>query len=268
MSNFTSNSNGNNNFNFFFYCKLLISVYFTFNKFMDSNNTSPYSIEFSLKTYPITFLNRTDLEKGDKILLPSNILRKLSEYEIKGPIIFEISNINTKRKSHCGVMDFTADQGCAYLPRWMMENLALKEGEKIQFSYCTLEKGNYVKLQPQTDDFLEISNPKAILEAKLRYFTCLTKLDMIAIEYNNKIYWINVVEVKPGRAISIIDTDIDVDFAPPIIRKNLNFEKSHEEKLELPGTKASERSLIDSSETSSEEENCGTSFKGEGHVMK
>ena len=37
---------------------------------------------------------------------------------------------------------------------------------------------------------------------------------------------------------------------------------------ELPGTKASERSLIDSSETSSEEENCGTSFKGEGHVMK
>ena len=36
------------------------------------------------------------------------------------------------------------------------------------------------------------------------------------VNYNNKRYYIDVVEAKPGRAISIIDTDCEVDFAPPL----------------------------------------------------
>lgn len=35
-------------------------------------------------------------------------------------------------------------------------------------------QGKYVKLQPFTSDFLDISNPKAVLERTLRTYTCLT----------------------------------------------------------------------------------------------
>jgi len=81
---------------------------------------------------------------------------------------------------------------------------------------ANLPKGTYVKLQPHTTDFLDISNPKAILEKTLRNFSCLTTGDSIMVAYNNKNYYIDIVETKPSNAISIIETDCEVDFAPPL----------------------------------------------------
>ena len=68
----------------------------------------------------------------------------------------------------------------------MMQNLALQEGDLMQIKSVSLPKGRYVKLQPHTTDFLDISNPKAVLEKTLRSFTCLTVGDQIVIHYNNK----------------------------------------------------------------------------------
>jgi ubiquitin fusion degradation protein 1 len=104
----------------------------------------------------------------------------------------------------------------------MMKNISASEGEKIFLKYKYLEKGSYVKIQPQTNDCFEISNTKAILESKLRNFTCLTKTDLIAIEYNEKIYWLNIIEVKPGNAISIVETDINLDFISPSLYNERN----------------------------------------------
>lgn len=44
----------------------------------------------------------------------------------------------------------------------MMENLLLQEGDFVTLKNVTLPKGKYVKLQPHTKDFLDISNPKAM----------------------------------------------------------------------------------------------------------
>ena len=67
-----------------------------------------------------------------------------------------------------------------------MQNLLLTEGDIVKFQYTKLLKGQYVKLRPQTKDFLDISNPKAVLETTLRTYTCLTVGDSILINYNNK----------------------------------------------------------------------------------
>ena len=181
-----------------------------------------FSFSSELKCYPLSFIGRKDFEKGDKIILPPSILENLSTVEIKWPIMFEVFNKNSNRKTHCGVLEFIADEGCVYLPIWMMKNISASEGEKIFLKYKYLEKGSYVKIQPQTNDFFEISNTKAILESKLRNFTCLTKTDLIAIEYNEKIYWLNIIEVKPGNAISIVETDINLDFISPSLYNERN----------------------------------------------
>ncbi|KAJ1437874.1 Ubiquitin fusion degradation protein Ufd1-like [Sesbania bispinosa] len=52
------------------------------------------------------------------------------------------------------------------------------------------------------------------LETTLRNFSCLTSGDSIMVAYNNKKYYIDIVETKPPNAISIIETDCEVDFAP------------------------------------------------------
>jgi len=36
------------------------------------------------------------------------------------------------------------------------------------------------------------------------------------VAYNNKQYYIDIVETKPASAVSIIETDCEVDFAPPL----------------------------------------------------
>lgn len=36
------------------------------------------------------------------------------------------------------------------------------------------------------------------------------------VAYNNKKFYIDVVEAKPSSAVSIIETDCEVDFAPPL----------------------------------------------------
>lgn len=50
----------------------------------------------------------------------------------------------------------------------MMQNLALQEGDAVKMRNVSLPKGTYVKLQPHTTDFTNISNPKAVLETTLR----------------------------------------------------------------------------------------------------
>ena len=95
----------------------------------------------------------------------STRLEKLAQLEIDYPMMFEIANPrNVASRMHCGVLEFIAQEGMVYLPYWMMENMRLNEGDIVHLRSATLQKGRYVKLQPQTTDFIKISNPKAVLE--------------------------------------------------------------------------------------------------------
>lgn len=103
-----------------------------------------------------------------------------------------------------------------YLPVWMMRMLTLQDGDPIHIQGTRLPKGKFVKLQPQTVDFLEISDPKAVLEQALRNYPTLTPGDIIEISYNCLTFEILIMEIEPSaEGISIIETDLEVDFAPP-----------------------------------------------------
>ena len=92
----------------------------------------------------------------------------------------------------------------------MMNNLLVQEGGMIELESVSLQTATYVKLQPQSEEFLDISNPKAVLERALRSFACLSVGDMIVINYNNKQYEMSVLELKPANAVSIIECDMNV----------------------------------------------------------
>lgn len=118
--------------------------------------------------------------------------------------------------THSGVLEFTAEEGCCYIPYWMMQNLLLEEGALLTVTNVSLPKAVFVKLQPQSVDFLEISNPRAVLEHALRNFSCVTTGDIIQIPYNEKNYHFALKEVKPADAACIIETDCNVDFDAPV----------------------------------------------------
>mmetsp|Transcript_556 Transcript_556/g.1218 ORF Transcript_556/g.1218 Transcript_556/m.1218 type:complete len:309 (+) Transcript_556:43-969(+) len=175
----------------------------------------PQRFDQRYQVYPVSFKGREDMEEGNKLLLPASALQTLAQLNISYPMLFEVTNPALDRRTHSGVLEFSAEEGMVFMPYWMMNNLCLHEGSMVRITSTTLPKGRYVKLQPVTSDFLDIHNPKAVLEKTLRNFATLSCGDNICIRYNNRTYEIEVVETKPQAAIQIIETDVEVDFAPP-----------------------------------------------------
>ncbi|TPX57837.1 hypothetical protein PhCBS80983_g03525 [Powellomyces hirtus] len=164
-----------------------------------------------------TMTERPELLYGGKIVLPNSAFVKLSSLHISWPMLFQLTNAAQDRTSHSGVLEFTAEEGRVYVPQWMMQTLLLEEGQFIDIKNVELPLGTFVKIQPQSVDFLEITDPKAVLEQALRNFSTLTVGDIISFKYNDKLYDILVLEKKPeGQGISIVETDLEVDFAPPV----------------------------------------------------
>ncbi|KAL7424565.1 ubiquitin fusion degradation protein [Cryptotrichosporon argae] len=175
------------------------------------------------KAYSVATLqhghDRPEVMYGGKILMPPSALAKLAALDIPSPWQFQLRNPRnpTVHQTHAGVLEFIAEEGIVHLPAWMMKTLNLNEGDPVRLTGATPPKGKMVKIQAQSVDFLEVSDPKAVLEAALRNYSCLTQNDVIEIVYNSLVFEFLIMETHPGGAgISVIDTDLEVDFATPV----------------------------------------------------
>ena len=101
------------------------------------------------------------------------------------------------------------------MPYWMMENLFVGEGDEILITSVTLQKGSYVAIQPHKTAFIDLSNPKAILETELTNYATLMQGDTINIHYQGTDFLIDIVECKPDKQICVIEADLSVEFKTP-----------------------------------------------------
>ena len=85
----------------------------------------------SYKVYSPAFIGKPEVNKGNKIILPSSALNELARLRISYPMTFMISNPQMAKKSYCGVLEFSAEEGMCHLPVWMMHNLFLEEGAEV-----------------------------------------------------------------------------------------------------------------------------------------
>ncbi|KAG5457789.1 MAG: ubiquitin fusion degradation protein UFD1-domain-containing protein, partial [Olpidium bornovanus] len=220
------------------------------------------------------------------------------------PMLFQITNEANGNKTGAGVLEFIAEEGRVYLPNWvglgaarrnrgrgtgdlergsmrrpkeddlptttpqMMKMLNVEQGQIVKIVNTTLPTGHFVKIQPQSVDFLDITDPKAVyaspdlrLENAFRNFSTLTRGDVIEFIYNNKIYRILVLEIKPSAAdsISIVETDLEVDFAPPV-----GYEEPKPARAQHASTPDH---LYEAGEPIKEEERGWRSFRGAGNRL-
>lgn len=184
---------------------------------------APRRFNECFRCFPIAMLpgpEREDANHGGKVFLPPSALDKLTRLHITYPMLFELINCAKDGKhTHAGVLEFIAEEGKIYLPYWLMQTLQLEPGDLLQVKSTDLPLGTFIKLQPQSPSFLEISDPKAVLENAFRNFSCLTTGDIFTFSYNDSVYSIAVLETKPEsekKAICTLETDLSVDFAPPV----------------------------------------------------
>lgn len=180
-------------------------------------------MSFELQVKPIAFYSgiasSTDLEHGNKVILPTDVLNELSNEHkdnLVYPLVFKVKNENGKEFA-VGVKDFSANADNIYLPKRLMEDNWVPYDSKVQLTYITPPKGKLVKLQPHKTKFTMLSNPKVVLEKGIiENYPVLTCGETLSVRYNGETYLINVLESEPENIISTFNTDLSVDFAQPL----------------------------------------------------
>eukprot|EP01102_Stenamoeba_stenopodia_P008472 TRINITY_DN2437_c0_g1_i1.p1 TRINITY_DN2437_c0_g1~~TRINITY_DN2437_c0_g1_i1.p1 ORF type:complete len:238 (-),score=26.30 TRINITY_DN2437_c0_g1_i1:269-931(-) len=192
------------------------------------NRNRKFKEQYRCMSVALAFPDRAKLDTAGKIFLPPSALHKLSNMEIEYPMIFQLKNKKPSGevlKTHCGVLEFVAREGYCYIPSWVMRHLGINEGDILRIKNVSLPSGHgcFILFQPQQKAFLEISNPRAVLERELGLeskYAALTKGDSIPIRYLSKEYYLNIKDIqRQGEsidAVTIIESDINVDFAPAL----------------------------------------------------
>ena len=171
--------------------------------------------------------NAQELEHSNMIILSEDILYKFTqeeknnttndeEQESMFPLTFRITNPETKISTIAQVLDFTALPGTCIIPYHIMQNLMLQEGSHITIKYEKILDGDYIKLKFHESSFSKLPDAKKILEQNLsKYYPTLTKNETVAIQHENKTYFIDIVDTKPVETIKITNKNINVDVDKP-----------------------------------------------------
>lgn len=156
-----------------------------------------------------------------KIIISNYILEQIlgSEQENEDiigdePLIFKITSVNGK-SIYVGMHDSIIDDKC-YCHYRILQELFIDENSEVNLEIIKLPKGTKVKIQPSNKDFLEIEDFKTVLEHNLvQNYNVISKGSNITIEHQSKLYDLQIVELEPQDAVSLFNTDIEVEFMPP-----------------------------------------------------
>jgi hypothetical protein len=188
--------------------------------------TGGIRILLSLQAIPV------DLE-NDKVKLPQSVLTDLHNkgaFSCGRPVMFQIhpdpsSSFFPSRTTHCGVLEFTAEEGTVEIPKKVYRNL-FKLNDSIDLTsipppvvsmkYIVLPKITSVQFQPKLNLFSQLGPIKLILEENLQQHATLTLGDVLTIWSRGQAHEIIVTDLDPkdesvSNGGTVIDTNIEVN---------------------------------------------------------
>ena len=164
--------------------------------------------------------DRPDLEFGGKVFLSEDVLtEKVGFFEDdweQQPLLFKLEREDKEEVFlHCGVWEFTAEEGQVQIPEWMMDRLG---GRRVKVTSVRLPKARSLTVRPVTDpnhshNLMNLPNLKSVLEMRLKAFSALTVNDVVPIEFDGRVYLMEVVAATPSHAVDITETNVEIDFA-------------------------------------------------------
>eukprot|EP00792_Barthelona_sp_PAP020_P004681 TRINITY_DN2281_c0_g2_i1.p1 TRINITY_DN2281_c0_g2~~TRINITY_DN2281_c0_g2_i1.p1 ORF type:complete len:309 (+),score=68.64 TRINITY_DN2281_c0_g2_i1:69-995(+) len=150
-----------------------------------------------------------ELEYGGKIGLSVSKLAALYESSPTSKIfMLELFNIETNKSITVGVAPETFQSDNCFAPTWLMQQLELNPGDVIMVKSVQCPPIKEAVLQPVENAFMELSDPRSVLEKTLLNHTCLTVGQTIVCMHLQREYEINVISLEPTDAVCIIDCDL------------------------------------------------------------
>ena len=90
--------------------------------------------------------------------------------------------------SHRLAVDFRAPENFLFVPLWMLRSLRAKPYDVVFMTWVKLNDGVTIELQPHQDAFLQLANPRSVLENELKYYSSATRGSTISLLYEGKQY--------------------------------------------------------------------------------
>ena len=84
-----------------------------------------------LKSVPSYTVERQDINRGNKVILPSTILGEIAHLNLPQPMIFQLQTFDKKKTVHVGVIEFVAPEETVILPWWIFKSLGIRENAML-----------------------------------------------------------------------------------------------------------------------------------------
>lgn len=180
-------------------------------------------MNFNFTAYPICASGHHQAERFNHshyILLPSTILLDIDGLfegqEPGGPLLFALRNPSTTNVCYCGVLEFSDEPGICYLPLHIFQKLHLEYGDILTVHLYTCDTGTHIHLRPEEFAFVQLPNPKEILEKAIsEYYPVISENDTLTICHQDREYRIQVTKTLPGSSIKTFHCDINVEMEEP-----------------------------------------------------
>jgi hypothetical protein len=201
--------NQNQNDNFLNYQQNINSFYKKFT----------HDLTFYQKAVPLTFMidysEYSMYETSQKIIVPKDILSKLTEYEdLQLPVYVKIND----KDNILGIIDYVDFIDHIYIPTPLFYELELKENEDIILSVLKNQppKASKISLKPLNEEFYNLDNVKTYLEVWLKkMFITLHMGKIITLPYRNNTISLYIDSLEPEPVVSIYEIEeVEIDLLP------------------------------------------------------
>lgn len=186
---------------------------------------------------PAGVFSHGHVQTGDKMSLPREFWTAIQKSGAEVPWLFEVSRVDGVTGPRVvfppnmedpkldrvvgGAIDFRSPSNYVFLPRWMMQALALKPRDVVDVKLIeTVPAGSAVKLRPHSSEFVKIANHQAVLETELKHYSALVRGSTIPFDYNGKRFYFDVVDLRSaprGEKVPMAKVQ-DCDIAAEFIR--------------------------------------------------
>jgi hypothetical protein len=152
------------------------------------------------------------------INLPPSSLDRISKLNITNTYFFELKT-NTDLVSYVGVKEFISEESCIEVPSWLAESLGV---DYVNITLIkNIPKGEYIKIEPQSEDFFALPNNDKLVEVELAKYCLLQLNQIISMKIFDKVYEFKIIEIKDHDIIDIINIDLNVDFVNKFLKEEI-----------------------------------------------
>ena len=198
------------------------------------------------------------VQYGDKCSLPASLGKVIFEKPYEVPWLFEVTPVSREKhydqtddvpkknsgavvqKAFLSPLDFRSPENYIFLPKWLMDSLALKSYDLVDISFIRIKLAGLVVLEPQTlawDAMMEKNNNlKVVLEHEVNKYSSLTAGTTILIEVDGIELPLLVKETRDEggvavKGVRIQDSDVKVDIERGKLDKMLEEIKKETERV-------------------------------------